>query len=408
MPVATLRTSMIVLAVALLLALASAPSTAGGLYLSEFGTPSMGVSGAGAPAIANDASTAFYNPAGMVRLKGSELMITGGLAFVDARFDPASDTPIDGSKGGNAGGLLPLLGTFLAYDLSEDVKLGFSTISLSAAALGFDDDWVGRYQVQDVNLFTISLLPSVGVRITDSFSVGATVNVLYGQLKETLAAPPPSGTGEVEIDGDDWEIGFGLSALLEVGEGTRLGLVYSSEVEPEFGGDVDVDLDRLGRRIEAGVDAKITLPQFVRFGVYHDLSDTVALVGTIGWEDWSALKNVPISVERGTLKLPRDWDDVWKFAAGVRWRVADDWTLMTGVAYDTSPTDRDKRTADMPVDRQIRVSFGAQYELSESTTIGASFTYADFGDAAIDGSLLKGDFESNSVYMLGVNVSFRF
>lgn len=36
---------------------------AGGLYISEFGTPSMGVASAGAQAVASDASTAFHNPA---------------------------------------------------------------------------------------------------------------------------------------------------------------------------------------------------------------------------------------------------------------------------------------------------------------------------------------------------------
>ncbi len=30
------------------------------------------------------------------------------------------------------------------------------------------------------------------------------------------------------------------------------------------------------------------------------------------------------------------------------------------------------------------------------------------GRVDIDGDLLKGEFESNSIYMLGVNVSFRF
>jgi long-subunit fatty acid transport protein len=38
---------------------------AGGLYISEFGTPSMGVASTGAQAVASDASTAFHNPAGM-------------------------------------------------------------------------------------------------------------------------------------------------------------------------------------------------------------------------------------------------------------------------------------------------------------------------------------------------------
>ncbi len=43
---------------------------AGGLYLNEFATPSMGVAGAGQEAVANDSSTnfAFHNPAGMTRL----------------------------------------------------------------------------------------------------------------------------------------------------------------------------------------------------------------------------------------------------------------------------------------------------------------------------------------------------
>ena len=56
-----------------------AAAFAGGLYLNEFNSPSMGVAGAGAQAVANDASTAFHNPAGMTRLDGTELM--SGVGF---------------------------------------------------------------------------------------------------------------------------------------------------------------------------------------------------------------------------------------------------------------------------------------------------------------------------------------
>ncbi|MBW2657634.1 MAG: outer membrane protein transport protein, partial [Deltaproteobacteria bacterium] len=63
-------------------------STAGGLYLNEFGTPSMGVAGAGASAAASDASTSFHNPAGMTRIKGNELMGTAGLLNATVEFDP--------------------------------------------------------------------------------------------------------------------------------------------------------------------------------------------------------------------------------------------------------------------------------------------------------------------------------
>ena len=82
---------------------------AGGLYINEFGTPSMGVAGAGANAVASDASTSFHNPAGMTRINGNELMGTAGLLYATVKFDPDADTPIPGGDGGDAGGPAPII-----------------------------------------------------------------------------------------------------------------------------------------------------------------------------------------------------------------------------------------------------------------------------------------------------------
>jgi long-subunit fatty acid transport protein len=63
---------------------------AGGLYINEFATPSMGVAGAGAEAVADDASTnfAFHNPAGMTRLDGHQVSLGAGYMKIDTEFDP--------------------------------------------------------------------------------------------------------------------------------------------------------------------------------------------------------------------------------------------------------------------------------------------------------------------------------
>ena len=118
---------------------------AGGLYLNEFGTPSMGVAGAGANAVASDASTSFHNPAGMTRIKGKELMGSAGALNVTVKFDPDIDTPISGGDGGDAGGLAPILGGFYVHSLSDNWKLGANLITISGAILDYDDDWTGRY-----------------------------------------------------------------------------------------------------------------------------------------------------------------------------------------------------------------------------------------------------------------------
>ena len=56
----------------------SAPALGGGLYISEFGQPGMGLSGAGWNVLAEDASTGIANAAGIFWLDDdSEWMVTG-------------------------------------------------------------------------------------------------------------------------------------------------------------------------------------------------------------------------------------------------------------------------------------------------------------------------------------------
>ena len=277
---------------------------AGGLYLQEFATPSMGVASAGAEAVCRDASTSWHNPAGMTRLEGNEFMLAGGLVKSNIEFDP--DSP--GGDGGNAGGYAPLGAAFYTRSLSEDWKLGASLIAISGALLDYDDDWVGRYECQETSILTITLTPSIAYRINDQWSVSGGVNLMYGEL-ELDAAIPQSGLpdGQASLDGDDFDVGFSLSTLFEPSERTRIGVLYWSKLEPSFSGDLSIK--PIGASI--GTDLELTFPQFIRVGIYHELDDKWALLGTVAWEDWSELDNLFLSTRTGgTADIPRNWDDI--------------------------------------------------------------------------------------------------
>jgi long-chain fatty acid transport protein len=377
---------------------------AGGLYLNEFGTPSMGVAGAGANAVASDASSSFHNAAGMTRIKGNELMGTAGVLNATVKFDPDSDTPIPGGDGGDAGSMAPIIGGFYVHSLSDNWKLGANLITLTGAVLDYDDDWTGRYLNTEVTLLTVTFYPSIAYRVNSWLSLGGGPQVMYADLEMKLKVPPPNGKGEVTIDGNDIAFGFGLGALFEVSERTRFGVIYQSEIEPEFDGDVEID--PIG--IDVATDTEITLAQFIRVSGYHELNDKWALLGTVGWEDWSAFENVNISTGQDSQRIPRDWKDTWKFAAGVHFRPVDKWLLQLGVSYDTSPVDSEDRTPDMPMDRQIRYATGVQYKWSERLSIGAQFVYADYGKAKIDNPLLQGDYKRNDIFFSAANASWNF
>ena len=83
-----------------LVVIAVVPVLAGGPVSQRIRHPSMGVADAGAQAVASDASTAFHNPAGMTRIAGKELMLTGGAIYSNIKFDSDSSTPIPGGMAG--------------------------------------------------------------------------------------------------------------------------------------------------------------------------------------------------------------------------------------------------------------------------------------------------------------------
>lgn len=73
---------------------------AGGLYLEEFATNSMGTAGVGAQAYASDAGTVIENPAGMTRLEGHQIFTGFAPGVGTIQFDK-TDSPVN--DGGNSG-----------------------------------------------------------------------------------------------------------------------------------------------------------------------------------------------------------------------------------------------------------------------------------------------------------------
>ncbi|MBT8442520.1 MAG: outer membrane protein transport protein, partial [Gammaproteobacteria bacterium] len=91
-------------------------------------------------------------------------------------------------------------------------------------------------------------------------------------------------------------------------------------------------------------------------------------------------------------------------------RTAGPWTHYIGAAYDTSPTSASKRTADMPIDKQLRLSIGTNYKFPKRVKLGAVLTYADYGDAEInnggDWGTVVGKYSTNRILFLGANIGW--
>ena len=210
---------------------------AGGIFLYETGTPDMFTAGAGWAARAQDAATVLTNPAGMARLEGGDFVLGAGALYGDIKLTPNSDTTVDGGDGGVAVGWLPNGGAYFAHAVSERFWLGLAATSNFGLASTYDDGWVGRYYVKKTTLIGISILPSVAYRVNSSLSFGASLNIMYGVLKDDVGinnALPSLPDGQLSVSSNDVGFGGNFGALWEVSDNARLGITYTTPVKFDF------------------------------------------------------------------------------------------------------------------------------------------------------------------------------
>jgi len=398
------------------------------LALYELGTPDVGSAAAGWSARAQDASTAFTNPAGMTRLERSQMLAGVQPLYVNVKFDTDSSS-FGGGDGGNAGGWVPAAGLYYVQDVTQKWKIGVAAASYFGLGLDYNDDWSGRYYVTKAELLTFGVTPTVAYRATDWLSIGAGPTIVYGSLEQkaainnAVAEGVPYPDGSIEAEDDDFGYGGIFGVLLEPREDTRFGITYLTEVELEFKD--SVTLKNLGPTLSgllAGVrgtkvDLDLTIPQMVMVSGYHDLTPELAIMANLGWQDWSEFGKTQVTVRTApTTRVTQDrnFKDTWHVALGGQYQFLEYWRWSVGFAYDSSPVDDDDRTPDAPLDRQIRYATGLQYDWGENITLGAAYEYLDAGKAKIDqqgGPLqgdLKGDYQSNEIHFINLNLIWRF
>ena len=372
-------------------------SYAGGIQLYEQGQPNSGAASAGQVALADDASTAYFNPAGMIRLERSELVSGTQLVIISSEFHDDGNSTFRGSDGGQAGGIFPGGGFYLTYKINPNIAAGLSVNAPVGLGMSYHDDWKGRYLLQNSFMAVVDIDPTIAVRLTDWLSVGGGVDVYYGFLKQDSALYNPAiADGQIELKRfDDWAVGYNLGLLLEPLEKTRIGVTYRSQVDLELEGDIDLSgLGTLWTLLglqSTFAKTDLTIPRSITASLYQDLTDKLAFLFDVGWQNWSSMEKTEITTQTGrNVTIKRNWDDTWRLAAGLQYRLFDPLSVKIGASYDSSPTSKEDRLPDIPVDRQWRYAAGLDYDINEDVTVGINYVFLDMGPAEIDKTVLSG------------------
>jgi long-chain fatty acid transport protein len=393
---------------AVLAALASvcAPVFAGGITLYEVGSADLGLASAGYGARAQDASTVLTNPAGLTRLDGTQVLATGQLMWADVKFSPGGGTS-PGLGSGDGGytvgqnGWFPGGGVFASYSASPDLKLGMALTGNFGMPLNYDDGWVGRYYVQKATMLGLSFMPTLAYKVSDQVSVGAGLNAMYGIYKNQVAINnlnPLYGDGQLKMDDETWGWGANVGVMFAPDARTRFGLVWTSQVSLDFKSPLEFSnlapgIETLLRNrglLDASLKVGIKVPQGVMLSGYTETSDRWALLGSVGWQQWSKFGQVELGIDDvnnpTSLTTDLEFKDTWHVAAGAQYRYSEPWLINFGVAYDSAFQSGNVSLL-LPVNAAWRFGAGAQQQLDKGQFWGFAAEYAYGGnlDAATYG-----------------------
>ena len=410
------------------LSLVCQQAQAGGLLLYETGTPEVGLAAAGWAARAQDAATLVTNPAGMTRLQGDELMLAGQLLYGSADFTPNSQTTTTGGNGDNPIGWFPGGSVYYSHSHSDRLKYGVSVYGNFGLGLDYGDEWVGRYHFQNGAMIGMNLAPTVAYKVTDKLSLGGALNMMYGYFSAEAAVNNPlpgMADGKLDVDDSQWGFGGNFGLLYEFNEATRVGLQYSTEIALDFSD--TIDFTGIGPGLSASLGANrlynselnlnMTVPQNAMLSMFHQVNDTWAVLGNLGWQDWSQYGLVGVMVESAdttSLTVDNDYDDSYHVALGAQVDIDGPWLLSCGIAFDSGIVDDQTRTPDLPNGDAWRFALGGQYQLKENMILGLGYSFQWMGDLDLDvegGPLtgrLAGSYEDTNIHFFALNLQMSF
>lgn len=398
---------------------------AAGFALIENSASGMGNAFSGAAAVADDASTVWFNPAGMSRLEGRQAVLAGHLILPGAAFEDRGSsvsaalggTPLSGSDDKTrTPAAVP--NTYLVGELDNGVRLGLGINAPFGLTTEYNDDWIGRYHAVKSDMKTVNFNPSIAFQASERLSLGLGANIQYVEVELTSAVDfgslcyslmpasscgaaglaPQQNDGFARVAGSNWALGWNAGLLFDLNDQTRLGVAYRSAVTQKVGGKAEFSvpgeaafITASGAFTDSAVQARVTLPDSLSLSLAHQPGDGLTLLFDATLTRWSRFEELRIEYDNPAQPdsvTTENWQDSWRFSAGANIALDEDLTLRLGAALDQTPIpDAEHRTPRMPGNDRWWLSAGLGYQYSPDLRLDLGYSHLFVEEADIDNTL---------------------
>ena len=382
----------------------AAPAAAAGFAIDTQSARATGMATAVTGHI-DDASAAYYNPAGIIQGKHLDLQLGDTLILPSLSFSDGTTTTQSST------GLAPPPNLYATYGVTEDFSVGVGIFTAYGLSGAWPVQWAGRFQITKASLATYTFNPELAYRIHPRIKVGAGMQIVRATVALDRATNfiDSEGAAQVGVGGWGWSPNAGVQVEL-VEKLLFLGINYRASVGLPLSGSAHFTgaPPELQRDIkDQGLSSRLTLPDNVTVGVAFHPLDTLRIGLDVNYTAWSSFGGLSLSFDDPKLntRQPKDWQDTFNVHVGGEYAVNDSVKIRAGFQYDPSPSPANTLTPELPDANRVNLALGAGYRWN-ALQLDLGYQYVILAKATSTSPTFPGSY-SGSAQVLGLSVGYR-
>lgn len=364
-----------------------------------------GVGGA-VTAMSDDASSIFYNPAGIAGRKG--LFARAGVSLIFPKLSFTRES--DGGVTDTPFGISTPPSLYVAYAPTDWVALGLGIFTPFGAAGNWPEDSAFNTLAVKSSVQTFNFNPTLAFQFVPRFRVGGGINIMRGTVEIARKLDFVDSVGAVALGGGATGIGWNLGIQAEVIENILwFGASWRSGIDLAFNGRAhftDIPLEFQSRINDQKITAAISLPNVGTLGFGVKASDRVRLTLDGNFVGWSSFQELRINFENPdlTVPLPKRWQDQMSVHLGAEVRASSLVTARVGFVWDPTPSVPSTLTPDLPDATRLKLCAGLGITY-KGFTADVGYQFVLLLENRSISPLLRGNYNGNA-HVLGITIGY--
>jgi long-chain fatty acid transport protein len=408
---------------------------AGGFQLNEAGARAMAMGFAVVSGDGADASTIFYNPAGMVFLQDGFQVMAGvtGLLPLATFTGPINQNRFTTTNMELWGFPLPHL--YAAYKVPQsDLAFGLGVFVPFGAGTRWNENWTGRNLAIRTYLQTVTINPNVAIGLLDkklALSAGLTYSIGHAELRQRVINFNPEPF--LNLRGDATRISWNAGAIFSPSDKIKIGVAYRHNILMNYEGNAKFSLDAEGNTpLPAGLNnlfvdgpggTSLNLPNEIRSGISFRVADNWMVEVGFDYVFWSLYDTLRVNFARapgaprrpdgsdnpGSVVNPRNYYNAPIYRLGTEYTASETLKLRAGAFYDVVPVDAAFTQPILPDANRLALTAGAGLKLSSNLTLDLSYMFIYGLQRKVENSVFGFDGIYNTwAHGLSVSIGYRF